>query len=86
MLVNGVNIPKSLQLAGKKPWEIPHLDTLELWKFGDKKNYTSLDLLAAIFNIPSSKVELSGDLVNHTYYVEKTFLKLPDIAKKMWSY
>ncbi len=78
MLVNGVNIPKALQLAGKKPWEIPHLDTLELWKFGDKKNYTSLDLLAAIFNIPSSKVELSGDLVNQTYFIEKD---LPKIAR-----
>lgn len=70
MLINGIDIPKALQLSGKKPWEILHLDTLEMWKFGDKKHYTSLDLLAEIFGIPSSKQTLSGDQVNQTFYSE----------------
>jgi 3'-5' exonuclease len=78
MLVNNIKVPKVLQMAGKKPWEVPHLDTLELWKFGDKKNFTSLDLLAALFDIESSKVALSGDRVNATYYLEKD---LPKIAE-----
>lgn len=76
MLVNDVQIPLALQLSGRKPWEIPHLDTLEMWKFGDKKHYTSLDLLAALFGIPSSKVELSGELVNSTYHHEKDIDKI----------
>jgi uncharacterized protein YprB with RNaseH-like and TPR domain len=55
MLVNGIGLPSLLNLSGKKSWEIPHLDTMEMWKFGDYKHYTSLDLLLALFNIPSSK-------------------------------
>jgi hypothetical protein len=78
MLVNGIEIPKALQISGKKPWEIPHYDTLDMWKFGDKKHYTSLELLAAIFDISSSKTELSGDQVNHTYHIEND---LPKIAR-----
>jgi 3'-5' exonuclease len=76
MLVNGIEIPKSLQLASKKPWEVPHLDTMDMWRFGDKKHYTSLDLLAAIFGIPSSKSELSGDQVNETFYNEDDLEKV----------
>src|SRR5690554_199495 len=45
MLINGIRLPEPLQMAGKKPWEIRHLDTLELWKFGDYKHYTRLELL-----------------------------------------
>jgi len=70
MLVNRIPLPNALQLAGKKPWEIRHLDTLELWKFGDHKHYTRLELLAAIFDIPSSKDDIDGSQVNATYYLE----------------
>lgn len=70
MLVNRIPLPEALQLAGKKPWEIRHLDTLELWKFGDYKHYTRLELLAAIFDIPSSKDDIDGSQVNATYYLE----------------
>lgn len=69
-LVNGMEIPEALQISGKKPWEIKHVDTLEMWKFGDRKNYTSLDLLAAIFNIESSKKSIDGSMVNKVYYEE----------------
>jgi 3'-5' exonuclease len=71
MLVNGVALPSVLNMAGKKPWDIPHLDTMELWKFGDYKHYTSLDLLATIFNIPTSKGQMDGSKVNEAYYKEK---------------
>ncbi|MCU0419868.1 MAG: 3'-5' exonuclease [Cyclobacteriaceae bacterium] len=75
-LVNGLELPAVLNLAGKRPWEVPHLDTLELWKFGDYKHYTSLDLLAAIFNIPTSKGEMDGSRVNHVFYKEKNLAKI----------
>ncbi len=68
MLVNEIPLPKILDLAGKKPWEVRHLDTLELWKFGDFKHYTSLDLLAALFNIPSPKTEIDGSMVSGIYW------------------
>ncbi len=78
MLVNEMTLPNVLNLAGKKSWEVPHLDTMELWKFGDYKHYTSLDLLAAIFNIPSSKDEMDGSQVSEVYYKEKNLQKIAD--------
>lgn len=78
MLVNGIALPYLLDYAGKKPWEIPHLDTMELWKFGDYKHYTSLDLLAAIFNIPSSKGSMDGSMVNGVYYKEEELTKITE--------
>jgi hypothetical protein len=71
MIVNRIAIPNKLNLFGKKPWEIPHLDTLELWKFGDYKNFTSLKLLTKILGIPSPKGDIDGSQVGHVYYVEK---------------
>lgn len=68
MLIHGLSLPPLLNQSGRKPWEVTHLDTLEMWKFGDYKHYTSLDLLAALFDIPSSKGELDGSRVNEAYY------------------
>lgn len=75
MLINDIKIPWSLNMTGKKPWEVNHIDTMELWKFGDWKSFTSLDLLTTIFEIPSSKKELDGSMVTKTYYEEKDGLK-----------
>jgi predicted PolB exonuclease-like 3'-5' exonuclease len=77
MLVNGIGLPHVLDLSSKKPWEVPHLDTMEMWKFGDKKSFTSLDLLAHLFGIASSKNLMDGRQVTHYYYTEKA---LPQIA------
>ena len=82
MLVNGLPAPACLQLSGKKPWEILHLDTLELWTFGDRKNFTSLDLLAALFDIPSSKSDIDGSMVNHAYYIDKDLEKIAKYCKQ----
>ncbi len=78
MLVNEISLPAVLNMSGRKSWDIPHLDTMEMWKFGDYKHYTSLDLLAAIFNIPTSKGELDGSKVNSTYYQEKDLKKIAE--------
>jgi 3'-5' exonuclease len=78
MLVNEIPLPNLLDYAGKKPWEIPHLDTMELWKFGDYKHYTSLDLLTTIFNIPSSKGSMDGSMVNGVYYRDKDLSKIAE--------
>ncbi len=68
MLINNISLPNVLAISGKKPWEIQHIDTLELWKFGDYKHFTSLDLLASIFDIPGSKSEMDGSEVNINYH------------------
>jgi predicted PolB exonuclease-like 3'-5' exonuclease len=70
MLTNGLEIPKSLQLQGKKPWEIIHQDTMEMWKFGDRRSYSSLELLAELMGIEGAKMDLSGDRVNHVFHME----------------
>jgi len=83
MLLNDIKIPWSLNMAGKKPWEVNHIDTMELWKFGDWKSFTSLDLLTNIFGIPSSKKELDGSMVTKTYYEEKGGLtKIEEYCQK----
>ncbi len=71
MIILGVPIPEKLLMFGKKPWEIPHLDTMELWKFGDFKHYTSLKLMAYVLGIPSPKEDIDGSMVRDVYYEEK---------------
>lgn len=78
MLINGIKLPSVLNLSGKKPWEINHLDTMDMWKFGDWKHYSSLELLASVFDIESSKTGMDGSEVNKAYYHED---RLKDIAE-----
>lgn len=68
MIIHGLELPSKLDLFGKKPWEVPHLDTLELWKFGDYKHYTSLKLLTSVLGIPSPKTDIDGSEVRNVYY------------------
>ena len=82
MLINGLKIPTQLDLSGKKPWEVNHLDTMELWKFGDYKNYTSLELLAAIFNIPTPKDDMKGSEVYQVYWEQKNLERIKTYCQK----
>ncbi|MBI4946135.1 MAG: 3'-5' exonuclease [Bacteroidetes bacterium] len=82
MLINGLQIPKMLDLSGKKPWEVNHLDTMELWKFGDYKSYTSLNLLTAVFNIPTSKDDIDGSDVARVYWEEKDMPRIVKYCQK----
>jgi uncharacterized protein YprB with RNaseH-like and TPR domain len=70
MIIHGIDLPFKLNLFGKKPWEVPHLDTLELWKFGDYKTFTSLKLMAHVLGIPSPKDDIDGSEVRDVYYEE----------------
>jgi DNA polymerase elongation subunit (family B) len=82
MLINGIPIPAQLQIAGKRPWEVNHLDTMELWKFGDYKNYTSLNLLAAVLNISTPKDDIDGSMVKNVYYEEKNLQRIVTYCQK----
>lgn len=82
MLVNGIKLPPILDISGKKPWEVQHLDTMELWRFGDFKNYTSLELLAYIFQIPTPKDDIKGSDVNHVYWHEKNLERIVQYCEK----
>lgn len=82
MLINSVKIPAQLQISGKKPWEIKHLDTMELWKFGDHKHYTSLDLLATVLQIPTSKDDIDGSEVRKVYYEDKNLQRIATYCQK----
>lgn len=82
MLINGLQIPIQLNIHGKKPWEIMHLDTMDLWKFGDYKNYTSLNLLAAVFNIPSPKDDIDGSMVHKIYWEDNDLERIRIYCEK----
>jgi len=81
-LVHGLSIPQCLDTRGMKPWEVRHFDTLELWRFGDYKSYTSLELLTHIFGIPTPKDDISGDQVGHVYWVEKDLPRIATYCQK----
>lgn len=82
MIINGVSLPSKLNLFGKKPWEIPHLDTMELWKFGDYKHYTALKLLTKILGIPTSKDDIDGSQVGEVFYKEKDIDRIVTYCEK----
>ena len=82
MLINGLKLPTILNISGKKPWEISFIDTLELWKFGDYKNYTALNLLTAVFGIPTPKDDIDGSQVAEVYYKEKNVNRIALYCQK----
>ena len=82
MIINGIEIPSKLNLFGKKPWEIPHLDTLELWKLGDYKHYTSLKLMCKVLGIPSPKGDIDGSQVGQVFYVDKDIDRIVTYCEK----
>ena len=82
MIIHGITLPSKLNLFGKKPWEVPHLDTMELWKFGDYKHFTSLQLLASILDVPSPKDDIDGSDVARVYYKEKDLGRIVEYCEK----
>lgn len=82
MVINGLEIPEILKIAGRKPWEVRHLDTLEFWKFGDYKNYTSLKLLAKVLSVPSPKDDIDGSQVGAVYWKEKNLERIVTYCQK----
>ena len=82
MLINGFQPPVPFQTFGKKPWEISHLDTMELWKFGDWKSFISLELMAHIFGVPTPKDDIDGSMVAEIYYQEKDLQRIVEYCEK----
>ncbi len=81
-LINGLKLPMVLDIAGSKPWENQLLDTMEMWKFGDYKSYTSLVLLAAIFDIPTPKDDIDGTMVGGIYWKERDLNRIVTYCQK----
>ncbi len=83
LVIHGMPLPQAFQIAGKKPWQLAHLlDTMELWRFGDYKNYTSLSLLATALNIPTPKDDIDGSQVGHVYWNEKNLERIAIYCQK----
>lgn len=82
MLINGLPIPNNLDTRGLKPWEVKHLDTLDLWRFGDNKNYTSLRLLTEIFGLPTPKEDIDGSMVYDVYWNDNDLPRIVDYCQK----
>jgi len=82
MVIQGIPLPESLNLFGKKPWEVRHLDTMEMWKFGDYKHYTSLELLTNVLGIPSPKDDISGNEVAKVYYKDQDLKRIVQYCER----
>ncbi len=83
IVINQLPLPKMLDIPGKKPWELKHLlDTMELWKFGDYKAYTSLRLLTAVFGIPSPKDDIDGSEVGGVFWNDKDVERIAIYCEK----
>lgn len=82
MLINQLPLPSFLQLNGKKPWETNLVDTMQLWKFGDYKNYTSLHLLANCLGIETPKDGIDGSMVKDIYYKEQNLERIINYCQK----
>ncbi len=82
ILINGLKLPYLLNNTGKKPWEVKHLDTMEMWKFGDYKHYTSLDLLTHIFKIPTPKDDMDGSQVASVFYEDQDLDRIIHYCEK----
>lgn len=82
MLIHGISLPRILDISGKKPWEIKHLDTMQMWKFGDFKNFTSLKLLAHVFGLPTPKDDIDGSQVAGVYYNENDLDRIVRYCEK----
>ena len=82
MIIHNITLPDKLNLFGKKPWEIPNLDTMDLWKFGDYKHFTSLKLLTHVLGIPTPKDDISGDKVRQVYYEENDLDRIVSYCEK----
>lgn len=82
MIVHGMCLPECLRLHGKKPWEVPHMDTMELWSFGDRKAFTRLALLAEVLGIPTPKDDISGEDVSHVYWHERNLPRIVTYCQK----
>ena len=82
MLIHNIKLPSKLNLFGKKPWEVPHLDTLELWKFGDYKHYTSLKLMTNVLGIPSPKDDIDGSEIYRVFYEDNDIERIITYCEK----
>ena len=82
LLVQGLGLPEILDLSGKRPWEVQDIDTFQLWKFGDFKNYTSLRLLSEILGIPSPKEDIEGKDVCRVYWEEHGLPRIVEYCQR----
>lgn len=82
MVINNECIPELLNISGKRPWEVNHLDTMDMWRFGEYKNFTSLNLLAHVLDIPTSKDDIDGSMVGLVYWTEKNLPRIVQYCQK----
>lgn len=73
--------PLLAHMQAKKPWESPLIDTLQFWKFGEFKNFVSVDLLCTLLGIDSPKQTMSGQDVAQVYWQERNRQRIIDYCE-----
>ena len=71
-----------INISNKKPWEIPFIDTMRIWKFGDYRNQTSLHLLCTVLNIPTPKKNMEGSEVATVYWHDNNLERIKEYCQK----
>ena len=82
MIINQIELPQYLCLHNAKPWEVNMLDTLQYWRFGDFKNYITLDLLASVLGVPTSKTDMDGSMVQEVYYKDNDLPRIVEYCQR----
>ena len=82
MVISGISLPAPLRVAEMKPWEMPFLDTMDLWRFGGRGASVSLDLLAYSLGIPSPKDDIDGSEVGMIYWEEGDHGRIKSYCEK----
>jgi len=82
MIIHSVTIPAVLNISGKKPWEVQHIDTMDLWKFGEYKSFVSLNLLARTLGIPTPKDDIDGSQVGDVYWSARDLPRIVTYCQK----
>lgn len=83
LYINGKILPKGLQITNLKPWEMPLIDTSEIWSFGAwQEGFASLELVAESLNIKTPKDDIHGDEVGHVFWNEKNISRISQYCQK----
>lgn len=69
LLIHGRSLPKGLQIQNLKPWEMPFIDTSEVWSFGAwQEGFVSLELLVTAIGLETPKGDIKGEDVSRVFW------------------
>lgn len=81
LIINSLMLPRSMDFYNLKPWEYHVVDTMNIWRFGDFRHFTSLELMAVSLGIPSPKSDIDGSQVAEIFW-QKDFSRIVEYCQR----